>query len=373
MNPFISVRLSVSAGSWLRCFFPGFANPASGYGSTMSNNFFISDKHFFTAQTLPYSHYSDYQTLSIGTTLSSSTSTSMSFTDENNLFWYQSGKVDQSANYYLNVQSSTSYSKPIVYYSAYYPKPSQTACANTSFLECRTYSSFTNRRYFMIARYNSSTNNISFSYNALFPDSKDAASSFYKYYVGFTAGGYSYYKCINSTTSTSGYLSPATPTYGVNISIYGSYLKTYSSPFVLSVNLDGKTLYSNQRTVGPFIGSYIKLQASGFSSISGCGAYLEYNNKPAFFNNALYCLVTSSDTLKIWSNSDVAFTGNLIITFSTTSVPSSTTFNFTLYDKYISGADYAISVDTSATLSNNPTGYTILQPTNILWRRQAYK
>ena len=261
----------------------------------------------------------------------------------------------------------------MIYYSAYYPKPSQSACANSDFLECRTYSTFTNRRYFMIARSSAYTSIMTFNYAANFPNSKDAASSFYSYYIGWTVGSYSWYYSIYNPTSNSNYLTSATPSQGVTVPIYGSYLNSYTSPFVLSIDLTGKTLYSNQRTVGPFKGSFIQVQASGFSAIYGCGAYLHYNNKPAFFNNGLYCLVQNSNTLKIWSNSDVTFTGKLIVTMSTSSVPSSTTFYFWLYDKYISGRDYAISVYTSSTLSNNPTGYTILQPTNILWRRQVYK
>jgi len=225
----------------------------------------------------------------------------------------------------------------------------------------------------MVVTYNGPTQSMTFNYNAFFPDSKDALGSLYNYYIGWTVGGYSWYYAIYSTTANSGYLSPATPSYGATVPIYGSYLVSYSSPFVISVDLTNKVLYSNQRTVGPFIGSFIQLQASGFSAIYGCGAYLYYNNKPGFFNNGLYCLVTSSNTIKIWSNSDIAFTGSLVITLSTSSVPSSTTFYFTLYDKYISPTDNGISVYTSATLSNNPTGYTILPPTNIVWRRQAYK
>lgn len=54
-------------------------------------------------------------------------------------------------------------------------------------------------------------------------------------------------------------------------------------------------------------------------------------------------------------------------------MPTSTTFTFELYDKYISGSDYARSVVTTTTISNNPTGVTVLPNTNILWRRMAYK
>ena len=62
-----------------------------------------------------------------------------------------------------------------------------------------------------------------------------------------------------------------------------------------------------------------------------------------------------------------------MVTFSTGSNPSSSTITFELYDKYISSSDYARSVYVTTSFSNNPSGVTILPPTDIYWRRMAYK
>jgi hypothetical protein len=196
----------------------------------------------------------------------------------------------------------------------------------------------------MVAVANSYTNTFVFDYTALFPDSKDLATSFYYYYLAMTYGGYTYYYSIYSTTANQGYLQYAVPSNAVAVPVFGNTLETYSSPFVMSVNLNGFKLYSNQRTTGPFIGSYINVVASGFTQISGCGVYLYYNNQPPFYNSGLYCVTSGSNTMNIYSNADIAFTGILVVTFSTNSIPASTTFTFTLYDKYISSSDYGISV-----------------------------
>jgi hypothetical protein len=221
----------------------------------------------------------------------------------------------------------------------------------------------------------SSTPSATFVYNyaANFPDSKDYSNSYYGYFMAMTVGDYSYYYCTYTTTVNQGYLSYATPTYGVTVPVFGNTLQTYSSPFVFSVDLTGFKLYSNQRTVGPFIGSFIQVVASGFTAISGCGVYLYNNNQRPFYNSGLYCVTVGSNTLKIYSNADIAFSGILVVTLSTTSIPSSTTFTLSLYDKYITGSDYGISVQVSQTISNAPGGYSFLPTTNILWRRQAYK
>lgn len=76
-------------------------------------------------------------------------------------------------------------------------------------------------------------------------------------------------------------------------------------------------------------------------------------------------MVISNTVLKVWSNADLYFTGELIITFSTSSVPSSSTIRFELFDKYKSSSDYGRSVYVETTISNNPSGVSILPPTNI--------
>lgn len=128
----------------------------------------------------------------------------------------------------------------------------------------------------MVATRNGYTDRATFDYTANFPASKDAASSFYNnFYLGWTAGT-NYYYSIYTTSSNSGYLSAATPTYGVTVPIYGNTLYSSSTAFVVTVDLNGHTLYSNQRTQGPFKGSFIQLTASSFATLYGCGATLHY-------------------------------------------------------------------------------------------------
>lgn len=129
----------------------------------------------------------------------------------------------------------------------------------------------------MVATRNGYTDRATFNYNTAFPASKDSASSFYNnFYLGWTAGTSNYYYSIYSTSINSGYLSEATPTYGVTVPIYGNTLVSSSTGFVVSVDLSGFTLYNNKRTSGPFRGSFIKLTTSSFSTLYGCGATLHY-------------------------------------------------------------------------------------------------
>ena len=100
---------------------------------------------------------------------------------------------------------------------------------------------------------------------------------------------------------------------------------------------------------------------------------LHYKNQRSFHNNALYCVIESSTVLKVYSNADLTFTGEVLITFSTNSFPSSSTFTFELYDKYKSSSDYGRSVVVSTSITNNPSGVTILPSTNVDWRRMAYR
>lgn len=69
----------------------------------------------------------------------------------------------------------------------------------------------------------------------------------------------------------------------------------------------------------------------------------------------------------------MAINGNIIFTLVTTSVPSSSTYTLTVYDKYVSGSDYARIIETSGSFSRPATGFNVVQPTTILWRRQVYK
>lgn len=182
---------------------------------------------------------------------------------------------------------------PTVYMSMYIPKPSKAFCNYNSFYFCRVYDSFVNRKFYVVAQWAGTTPTIRFNGTAYFPNSDDSVSSYHKTYIGWTeTGSERYYHVWQSTRSTSS-LAPANPTLGYKPVLFGSNLKGYSSTFLVSTNMNGKTLYSNKRNYGQFEGSFIQVIMSGFSNIHGCGATL--SNRPRSFSHPFYCIVQSSN------------------------------------------------------------------------------
>ena len=375
MLPFVGVRLNAPVGNSLRCFFPGYRTPSwNGNPQQISVSFFWNKNHYFINQNLPYDLYSSYQTLNVALGLNTQDPPRGFHSVTENGFWTNGNQVNAYENYNLYLQMYYTYSNPAIYFSRYYPKPSQSACANSDFTECRTYSRFTNHRYFMTMLLAGSPYYTTINFDAYFPQSRDYSTSFYNAYIAWTMGGYSRYDCTWTNNDNQNSLAYAQPTFDAAVPVFGNFLQGTSTPVVISANLNGFTLYSNTRTTGPFVGSYLSVVASGFSTLYGCGAYLHYNNNPVWANNAIYCQVISSNTLKITSNFDLALTGTFVITLATDSVPANTTFTLTLYDKYISGSDYSVSVQVSSVKSKSPGGsYSLLPSTNVLWRRQTYK
>lgn len=187
---------------------------------------------------------------------------------------------------------------PTIYMSMYMPKPVTSFCAYSSFYFCRVYTSFVNRRYYVVAQWTGTTSTIRFNGTAYFPPSDDYSSSYYKTYIGWTeTGSERYYHIWQSTRSTS-MLSPNTPSYSYTPVLYGSNLRYYPSTFHISINLSGRTLYSNKRNYGQYEGSKIRVELSGFTSLFGCGVTL--SNRPLSFSHPFYCSVVSSNTLDIY-------------------------------------------------------------------------
>ena len=257
---------------------------------------------------------------------------------------------------------------PTVYMSMYMPKPVTGFCSYSSFSYCRVYDSFVNRRYFVVAQWSGTTTTVRFNGTVYFPPADDLLSSFYGTYIGWTETSSERYYHIWSTTRSTSILSPSTPAYSYKPVMFGSNLKGYPSTFLVSVNMNGNTLY--KRSQGHYEGSKIHLQMNGFTSLYGCSATL--SNRPFSFSHPFYCEVKSSNYLEIIARKDIVMTGTLYITFATDSIPTSTTYTFTHYDKYLSGSDYSRAVLLSASFSRS-SSYNLVQPTSIQWRRQVYK
>jgi len=122
------------------------------------------------------------------------------------------------------------------------------------------------------------------------------------------------------------------------------------------------------------MGSLMRLTMTGFTSIYGCGAFLWGNPVPTWLNNGIYCTLQGNNQIYIYTNADLSITDTLYITFNTNSLPASTTYTFELFDRYInSGSSYGRSIYTQGSFARSCGVYTLLPPTNIKWRRQAYK
>jgi len=253
--------------------------------------------------------------------------------------------------------------------STYSPKPSQSTCNNANYKVCRAYTTFYSRRYFWVIQSNNSISYMNLQDTLSFPQSKEYSSSYYSAWIGWACSS-NYYYHTWSGNFNQGYLSEAAPTINYKTAIFGSNLGGTPTSLTISVNLNGYTLYNMGRTNGPFQGSFMQLVLGSFTSINGCSAF--QSDYPLYLTNTLYCVVSSSTTVYIYSRSDITFTGYVYITINTGSVPNSCSYNFYLYDRYVTSTNYGRAIVSSNSFSRS-TGYSLLQSTSIKWRRQAYK
>ena len=366
MDPAIAVFVSASVSQSVTCYFPGYL--ASSNGASTQVDF--SKKFTYSFQKYLPNYYAGLyvmQDLTVGYQ-GSGTSGSFSVSFPTN-FWTTTYEAYQSVSYDSNISSSVSVSSPTVYMAMYYPQPTASFC-NSGFSVCRVYTSFVNRRYFVVATYSGTTSVVRFSSTIKVAPADDASAGFYNVYVAYGTNSGNRYYGIYSATLGNSYVSGATPTYSYSTGLYGSNLFGLPSQLVISANLAGVSLYNWRTDYGQFQGSYIKFTLTGLTSLYGCGATL--SNRPYSFTAPLFCLAVSSTVVQVYAKADIAITGTLYITLYTSSMPSSLTYRMQLYDKYISGSDYSIGVDITQSFSRSPPN-TLVQSTSILWRRQAFK
>ena len=106
------------------------------------------------------------------------------------------------------------------------------------------------------------------------------------------------------------------------------------------------------------------------ATLNGCSATLQ--SGPYTHKNILSCKVSGS-SVELRAYEDIAFTTGLHIFVSVVAMPTSSACKIELFDKYLSGSDYSRSVSVTTTLTNNPSGVTIMPVTDIKWRKQVYK
>ena len=246
MEPSIGVFINVPYGQHLRCYFPGYITSTSS--TRLLGSLILRDDLHMRRSTIRGNYWAPYirRDFVAPNYISSSTSGSLSINENN--FW-TGAESFQGRSYQLNM-TGTSLSVPTVYLSAYVPKPVSSYCAYSSFYYCRVYDSFVNRRYFVVAQWTGTTNTIRFNGTAYFPPTDDYSSSYYTTYIGWTDSNNDRYYHISSYSTNHGNLSPSTPSAGNNPMIFGSSLAGNPSTFIVSMNLNGVTLYRNSRDFG---------------------------------------------------------------------------------------------------------------------------
>ena len=85
----------------------------------------------------------------------------------------------------------------------------------------------------------------------------------------------SYYYTHSNSITRSTSLTPSTPAQGITESLFGSALDSQASGFIITVNMNGRTLYRYKTDYGEYRGSFIKVLMSGFTNIYGCGVTLK--------------------------------------------------------------------------------------------------
>lgn len=139
--------------------------------------------------------------------------------------------------------------------SMYAPQPtSNTFCYSSSYLECRIYTSFLNRKYYVIGTINSGAYNyMAWNGTVYQPPSCDYDTAYYTTFVGWTSKTDVYYYATysrNLVSDFSTYLAPAQPDLGNSPVIFGSNLYGYPTTLQIAVNLNGRTVYSNTTNYG---------------------------------------------------------------------------------------------------------------------------
>lgn len=157
-----------------------------------------------------------------------------------------------------------------------------------------------------------------------------------------------------------------------SIGLIGTRVRSYATLLVLEAPFNGRTLYGSTEfgsNFGYTKNSKITITLGNLASIEeDCFSYFTTTSEP------LTCLIAGS-TITITSPIDITSSGSLMVHFRGVNPDaSSTTFSFTLYSRYASGSDYAISLQDSVTHTfDRQSGKTILPRDQLQFHRFSPK
>lgn len=185
MEPSIGIFINVAAGQSLRCYFPGYLTSTAQ--SYLGTDFIRMIELFHPRYTKRGQYWSPYIRYNIDESSYQSSGTSGSLSVYENNFW--TSVESYQSRYYEANMTGHSLSSPTVYMSMYMPKPVNSFCQYSSFASCRVYTSFVNRKYYVVAQWSGSTSVVRFNGTVTFPPADDSTSSYYQTYIGWTDTG----------------------------------------------------------------------------------------------------------------------------------------------------------------------------------------
>lgn len=255
-DPSFAIYIDVPSGQDLQCFIPGHVTSSPYYPNYIRLHMYLNYDNYFSKFAPHYSwsygwtpYWSDYANFHAYNYYNDNgyAGSGISSVSENS-FW-SSAPLSTYRYYDLNLTSPYWIGSPIIYMSGNAPQPTQGMCSS-GFAQCRAYTSFINRKYYIVAQYSGATYTIRFSDNTYYPPSVDIASSYYTWNIYYgEPTNFRYYHFWQSSHGTGG-IYPTQPSYAINPLLYGTTLAGYPSAYIFSVNLNGITLFGNKRTYG---------------------------------------------------------------------------------------------------------------------------
>jgi len=364
----VIVEANVPSGQSIHCYFPGFLTSSSA-----NMDAFIRVVNSRTPTNYPWLYYTYYYCdVNFGGMNGYGNNGGLSVS-EPTIFSGSTIAGQTATNYYLQLTANTWFNQPFVYVSYPAPVPSQSFCTTSGYNLCRVYTSYINRRYFIVAQSSSgSINQITFNLGttATLPNSREYHSGNLDVYAAWSYHynqGVYYYR--TSFARDMSHLNAASPAYGSTPSLLTTNLPAQSSTILFSVAMSGYTFYGwNKRA--SWVGSRATWTISSMT-ITGCAVW--FSDQMHLIDDAVFCTFSGS-VVTITTRSDVTSSGTLYLAVQTSSVPTSYTATFYLYDKYRSGSDNSVTIYKSVGYGRGSYGsLTLLPASKVVFRKQAYR
>ena len=288
---------------------------------------------------------------------------SMTFSESPNFYAsaVDVGTTFTGPTYSISGSWSGNRNKPYIYLNYFKagPIPTLDFCSDSNIYSvCRVYTGLLN----LIVAQLKSTSVSSFSMSKgsldlLYPSSQYTSTTFFncRVYISYNTEWY-YGNTISRTKSN---LAPIDHnTFNVYSDLHGTDRSTFENTLLLSMNLNGKTLYNYVNT-----GSKLEVTFSGLTHKYSCQVWVQREPEVE-----LSCEVTSGKITIYSYLTDYTTSNNIFVDIGVTNpLSSSVSFTMTLYDYYYSVSKFSIVIERTATwtIDNSFQANTEVEPQTV--------